>query len=255
MYELKVLKDTKNGCQCSVQTSHGKCKNRARYTIAHQNICLYHFDKIVVSEGNCYCSNTRVKSIYETHEKLENTYLKLKEAQKCSSRLLKELKEYPEKVQELMLASCNLDGLIEPQAFYEYSDLTPIEQIFVVAFNYLCSVDQGEAGQLFWLEEQYEIVVRNKRYIVDFLFDSTAPENARVVTDRDYKNKDVKLAIECDGFDYHSTKTQMEKDNERELDLKMAGFDVIRFSGSQIVKDPLKCAMETYEYIIKLLKE
>ena len=42
---------------------------------------------------------------------------------------------------------------------------------------------------------------------------------------------------------------------KREYDLKMAGYEVLRFSGSQIYNEPFKCAEDTYNYIMKIIKE
>lgn len=47
----------------------------------------------------------------------------------------------------------------------------------------------------------------------------------------------------------------MQRDNEREFDLKMAGYDVLRFSGTQIYNNPFKCAKDTYYYIVKRIRE
>jgi very-short-patch-repair endonuclease len=61
---------------------------------------------------------------------------------------------------------------------------------------------------------------------------------------------EVQLIIECDGHEFHkATKEQIKHDNERDYDLKMAGYDVLHYSGSQIFNDPIKCANEIYDYI------
>ena len=58
------------------------------------------------------------------------------------------------------------------------------------------------------------------------------------------------MVIECDGHDFHKlTKSRVSHDNQRDYDLKIAGYDVLHFSGSQIYSDPYKCAKEVYEYI------
>lgn len=54
---------------------------------------------------------------------------------------------------------------------------------------------------------------------------------------------------------HQKTKEQVQKDNEREYDLKMAGYEILRFSGTQIFNNPIKCAEDTYNYIIKKIKE
>ena len=47
----------------------------------------------------------------------------------------------------------------------------------------------------------------------------------------------IRLAIECDGKAFHSTPAQKAHDRKRTAYLKRQGWKVIRFSGSQIVRD------------------
>jgi len=49
------------------------------------------------------------------------------------------------------------------------------------------------------------------------------------------------LIVEADGYEYHSTKKQREKDFERQVTLMKKGYMVLRFTGSQIYKDPIHC--------------
>jgi very-short-patch-repair endonuclease len=55
---------------------------------------------------------------------------------------------------------------------------------------------------------------------------------------------DGKLAIEVDGFDYHSSKDQMERDRRRDRDLLLDGVPTIRFTGSEVMRDPVACMDE-----------
>ena len=49
----------------------------------------------------------------------------------------------------------------------------------------------------------------------------------------------VQIAVEFDGHDFHkSTKQQVSKDNERNMLLQKYGIYVLRFSGSDIWKNP-----------------
>lgn len=58
-------------------------------------------------------------------------------------------------------------------------------------------------------------------------------------------DKASKVIVECDGHDYHErTKEQAAKDKSRDRALKMLGYDVLRFTGSEIWADPIKCATE-----------
>lgn len=53
-----------------------------------------------------------------------------------------------------------------------------------------------------------------------------------------------KLAIECDGHEYHKTKEQRRHDAEKDRFLLADGWRVARFTGSEIVKDASACAEE-----------
>lgn len=55
------------------------------------------------------------------------------------------------------------------------------------------------------------------------------------------------VLVECDGHDFHErTKEQAKRDRQRDRDLQRAGFQVFRFTGSEIFADPFKCAEEAF---------
>lgn len=59
------------------------------------------------------------------------------------------------------------------------------------------------------------------------------------------------IAIECDGYDWHhKTFEQVERDRKRDKYLMSKGWVILRFSGSQIQKNPAKCV----EQIRNLMK-
>ena len=61
---------------------------------------------------------------------------------------------------------------------------------------------------------------------------------------------EVKCVVECDGHEFHErTKEQAERDKKRDRELQGAGYMVLRFTGSQIYRDPLGCAGETVIHI------
>lgn len=66
----------------------------------------------------------------------------------------------------------------------------------------------------------------DKKYRVDFLVPSR------------------KIIIELYGYKYHNTKDKITKDAERERYLQAQGYRVIRFTGTEIYKDPQKCVSE-----------
>lgn len=60
----------------------------------------------------------------------------------------------------------------------------------------------------------------------------------------DFAFPDKKLAVECDGHAYHSTRDQRGRDADRDRELIAQGWTVIRFTGSQIHENPERCADE-----------
>lgn len=55
------------------------------------------------------------------------------------------------------------------------------------------------------------------------------------------------LAIECDGFAYHGDKQAFQRDRRKDVDLKIQGLDVVRFTGRQINKDVDACVRRVDE--------
>lgn len=167
----------------------------------------------------------------------------LKSSYELSEMYLQDFLNAPKKVQQLILMPL-IDQHFYPTVLCEEIK-SPIEQIFITAFDLYIMQENKKNIFLF---PQASIETSNKKYIVDFLF---LPDEFVNSFDTDRK-----IIIECDGHEFHQkTKEQVVKDNEREYDLKMAGYEIIRFSGSQIFNDPLKCAENAYIFITKDLKE
>jgi very-short-patch-repair endonuclease len=56
-------------------------------------------------------------------------------------------------------------------------------------------------------------------------------------------NEQIKIVVECDGHDFHEkTKEQAARDKSRQCDLEIAGWRVLRFTGSMIWRDHKWCA-------------
>lgn len=63
----------------------------------------------------------------------------------------------------------------------------------------------------------------------------------------------TQLAIECDGHDFHDrTKQQAAYDRSRDRELLLAGIPTIRFTGSEIVHSPERCASEALRIFAKI---
>jgi very-short-patch-repair endonuclease len=61
----------------------------------------------------------------------------------------------------------------------------------------------------------------------------------------DQEERPHRLAVECDGHDFHErTKEQAARDRERDRRLQAHGLQVMRFTGSEVYRDPIKCVVE-----------
>ncbi len=58
------------------------------------------------------------------------------------------------------------------------------------------------------------------------------------------------VAIECDGFQYHSSQEVFIRDRRKDRGLKAAGIEVQRFSGAEITRDPAGSAYDLFKYLV-----
>lgn len=60
------------------------------------------------------------------------------------------------------------------------------------------------------------------------------------------------LVVECDGHDFHErTKEQAAKDRSRDRECQSKGLTVFRFTGSELFRNPLGCATQVYDWLVK----
>jgi hypothetical protein len=62
-------------------------------------------------------------------------------------------------------------------------------------------------------------------------------------------NENLKLIVECDGFQYHNTKETFARDRKRDRLFQSKGYQVVRFSGTEIFKDPVGVSVELFDFI------
>jgi hypothetical protein len=97
----------------------------------------------------------------------------------------------------------------------------------------------------------YETVDQNT-YRIDIVF---------ILKRRDwYNNNEIidtkKIAIECDGYDYHSSPDQKREDDIRARKLKRGGWkEILRYSGSEIfrINDNLELTHHNFEEIMEII--
>lgn len=136
------------------------------------------------------------------------------------------------------------------EAFNGSSITSPIEQVLLgwlvwMHVDWLSFPDTAHAPYLDFdakldPDEAYFGIgaqVKVNQYRVDFLV---------VVHD---KGGTRRLAVECDGHDYHEkTKEQAARDKKRDRDILALGIPTMRFTGSEIWKDPAACAEQIRDW-------
>ena len=124
---------------------------------------------------------------------------------------------------------------------------SPIEQLLGLSIRHLIDANRdGFEDIVLDLVPQKEISLDGSNYRLDFL-----------IRTYDFKNKtELFFVVECDGHQFHEkTKKQAQHDKERDRILTKHGYRVLRFTGSEIVKDPIKCGYEVITAVWDLLKK
>ncbi len=65
-------------------------------------------------------------------------------------------------------------------------------------------------------------------------------------------DESVRVIVECDGFQHHSGKVIFIRDRKRDRALRAQGFDVLRYSGTEIYSDPVAASVDLAEYLWSL---
>jgi very-short-patch-repair endonuclease len=147
---------------------------------------------------------------------------------------------------------------------------SPIEAMFLAAF--LITVKETENGVRVVTdyplygdrddEYQFVINVEPQKKIGDFRVDfllsvyTELPDmermevNSKGIEVAGCKRISTKLIVECDGHDFHErTKEQARNDKSRDRVLQSVGYKVFRFTGSELWRDPFRCAEQTLQAI------
>lgn len=124
---------------------------------------------------------------------------------------------------------------------------SPVEQLLAISLekiNLLQMFKYNPFVDVIAIDKQEWLDCNGKQYRVDFLIPVI------------YKNQENKMfVVECDGHEFHQkTKKQVEKDNERNRNLQKAGYEVIRFSGTEIWHRSDQCASEIRNIILSKCK-
>lgn len=64
----------------------------------------------------------------------------------------------------------------------------------------------------------------------------------------------TRLAVECDGHEFHERdRKRAAKDKSRDRELLEADWPVMRFTGSEIHKDPEACARQAVDHLMRMI--
>lgn len=117
---------------------------------------------------------------------------------------------------------------------------SPIERMLALGLNKAFQLHNMDTmSNYIDIGVENQVVINN--YRTDFYIESNLT---------DCSAETFKLIVECDGHDFHEkTKEQVAKDKKRERDLINEGYTILRFSGSEIYKNPFTCAREVKKVI------
>lgn len=147
---------------------------------------------------------------------------------------------------QIYVDTCDYEyGLLESALDCE----SPMEQLLAIEMERLGIREMANFNPFVMIDEfsnQGEINIEGKTYYADFLIKVSYFK--KVGSKFDFRKN---IVIEVDGHEFHQkTKEQVEHDNERERALQKAGYEVIRFSGTEIYHKSYKCANEVLSFIL-----
>jgi very-short-patch-repair endonuclease len=146
---------------------------------------------------------------------------------------------------------------LRPDVQRQIAALAMSEAVFLVREVQTCESvpEQLLASRLLWearsisvVEDfeicpQHHIPTRDGVFRVDFLVKGNVGGTP------------VTLVVECDGHAYHDkTKEQAAHDRQRERSLRVAGYQVARFTASEISADPEDCALEVFRQMLAVAR-
>lgn len=161
---------------------------------------------------------------------------------------------------ELVMKSCNailalkLRSILGPIAQFHKLCESPIERVMLSAITTYAAIRgvavtydeddyankiHGSISHARWIGIQPQCYIG--KYRVDFclIYALTGGRGNRLR---------ARMVVECDGHEFHErTKEQAQRDKERDRYLQTQGFNVFRFTGSEIWADAFKCAAQVVE--------
>lgn len=140
---------------------------------------------------------------------------------------------------------------------------SPIEQklgcaLYAMAISDLSLpfICKGGSSTLEELESLVSATVKKDKQPLILMLTQQPIGNYRVdmliMAKRTIRSEIIKIVVESDGHDFHEkTKQQASKDKKRDRELSKLGLRVLRFTGSEIHKNPFNCAIEALEHVME----
>jgi hypothetical protein len=138
-----------------------------------------------------------------------------------------------------MLAGADFMSHVESYRDYKPCD-SPLEAIFALWWHVVIGPPTPDpSGPFAWaLDWQKVVEVAGAAYRLDFEVTPTDSQFWQAAEIRGYRRQSI--AVELDGHDFHErTKEQVAHRNTRDRALQSAGWIVLHFSGSELVRDPI----------------
>lgn len=136
-----------------------------------------------------------------------------------------------------------------PSDYFSKKTESPIERAFYTAFDLMHGLWYGRANPSEGLSTTNlapQIFIQPQVQIGEFRVDFLCGWN---IGDRRFTS----VIVECDGHEFHErTKEQAARDKSRDRVLAEGAARVLRFTGSEIYKDPCACAAEVLQILDSL---
>ncbi len=135
---------------------------------------------------------------------------------------------------------------------------SPVEAQMLVALHFLGRLwgdnfTVGERGRPLWPDFYTAKTVFSRTCIIpQFEIGPYRVDFAIFYSDE----RSVKVVVECDGHDFHErTKEQAQRDKARDRYLQDQGYKVLRYTGSEIYRQPLKSARQVIDVVYGAIEE
>ena len=161
------------------------------------------------------------------------------------------MKDPIEKIADHMAWTARYFSKNMPLMYSKMGCESPIESALITAFHMRLKFEFSGVSYVLnqhdkCEENEVHVLLQEKigKYRVDFLIKTLGGRGEAL------------LVVECDGHEFHErTKEQAARDRSRDRELSLAGYTVMRFTGSEIYRDPIKCSDQIIQWMVDRMNE